>query len=453
MRRAALLGCLSALLLLPSAAAAAPKPLAGPDGVSSNKVLVLGVDGTRWDLVQRAMADGSAPNLAGLVKAGIGGSTLLAYQLPEAATLSEVGWSSVASGVWPAKHGVRGYALNNDPGQAFKNGYADFLTRIERARPALSTFMAADWANLGLHENGGPIFSDAADAKYAIAAEDSIASYDAGDQEVTDASARYLRNGNPDAGFVYLGVVDETAHILGSATQAYRDSIGTADKRIGRLLAAIRARPSYGRERWTIMVTTDHGQQNLSFGTVFSHGFNSYLERTSFMIATGPGVPAGANPRIVDVAPTVLHQLGVPVPRGLDGGSFVGDAPPAAPPAAAGVVRGGRLRVSARRGGSALRSLRVTLPKGIRLAGRRAASASSDNGKARRVTVTRGGRGLTVRLPAAGVSSVTLRSRRGALRVSRSAGRSLRRRALSLGVVAGAGERWAFSAPLGYRRR
>ncbi len=37
-------------------------------------------------------------------------------------------------------------------------GYLDFLTRIENARPGLSTFIASDWDNLGLPLNGGPIF-------------------------------------------------------------------------------------------------------------------------------------------------------------------------------------------------------------------------------------------------------------------------------------------------------
>ena len=38
----------------------------------------------------------------------------------------------------------------------------------------MSTFLASDWANIGRHERGGPIFSDMIDAKHATAAEDSI---------------------------------------------------------------------------------------------------------------------------------------------------------------------------------------------------------------------------------------------------------------------------------------
>ena len=56
--------------------------------------------------------------------------------------------------------------------------------------------------------------------------EETLEDWDQGDVEVTDAATRYLRRGNPDAGFVYLGVVDESAHLVGSATPAYTDAIG-----------------------------------------------------------------------------------------------------------------------------------------------------------------------------------------------------------------------------------
>ena len=146
--------------MLPRGRAHAQAPLAGRRA-SHAKVLVIGVDGTRWDLVRRAMAEGRAPNLARLGREGVAGPTLLPYTPPAALTISEVGWSTIASGVGPAKHGVNGFMLNNDPGQATKNGYADFLTRAESLRPAISTFLASDWANIGRPENGGPIFGTA----------------------------------------------------------------------------------------------------------------------------------------------------------------------------------------------------------------------------------------------------------------------------------------------------
>src|SRR5918998_5584490 len=98
------LAALAAVLVL-AAPAAAQAPLAGPDGTSLNKVLAIGIDGTRWDLLRSAMRTGKAPNLAGLRRRGFARPSLLQYG-PDTLTLSEVGWSSIASGVWDDKHGI-----------------------------------------------------------------------------------------------------------------------------------------------------------------------------------------------------------------------------------------------------------------------------------------------------------------------------------------------------------
>ena len=288
MRRALTLAVCSLALAAPSALA--QQPLAGPDGTSLNKVLVIGTDGTRWDLLEKAMKAGKAPNLARLRREGFGRPSLLHYG-PHTLTLSEVGWSSIAGGVWDDKHGVDGSKLNMDPGQATKNGYLDFLTRIENRRSRLSTFLASDWDNIGLPLNGGPIFGTARDTNFAarVPAE-TIENWNRGDVEVTDAATSYLRNGDPDAGFVYLGLVDETAHLAGSATPTYANAIATTDARIGKLLRAIRSRPTYAFESWTILVVTDHGQRPLSEPSPISHFGKTKLELTSFLIGAGPGL-------------------------------------------------------------------------------------------------------------------------------------------------------------------
>jgi hypothetical protein len=346
--RLAVTAALCALAL--AAPSAFAQSLTGPTGTSLNKVLVIGTDGTRWDLLEKAMKAGQAPNLARLRREGFGRPSLLRYG-PGTLTLSEVGWSSIASGVWEDKHGVDGTKLNMDPGQATKNGYLDFLTRIENARPRLSTFIASDWDNLGLPLNGGPIFGTAMDANFAarVPAE-SIANWDRGDVEVTEAAERYLGHGNPDAGFVYLGLVDETAHLAGSATQVYADAIATTDKRIGRLLRAVRGRASYPFENWTIVVVTDHGERPLTEPSILAHYGKTKLELTSFLIGSGPGLGSNVRkPLVVDINPTVLHALGLRVPRSwkLDGRSLSKVRPPSS---ATAHVRRGRLVLKLRLG-------------------------------------------------------------------------------------------------------
>lgn len=295
--------------------------VAAPAHASDAKVLVIGLDGTRIDVVERLMEEGRAPTLKRLEDEGYTVPSLLPYAPPEALTLSEVGWSSIAAGVWPAKHGVDGYQLNRDPGQATKNGFSDFLTLIEAADPKRRTFLTSDWANIGLRENGGPIFGEAADDTFATASADSVEAYDAGDEQVTVDTVRLISQKDPDAGFAYYGVIDEVAHLVGSATPAYEAAIERTDARVGRLLAAIRGRSSSRRERWLVLVTTDHGQQAFAFPSLVSHGGGTAIERTSFMTVAGFGAPDAptGQPAIVDVAPTVLTYLGLPVPANLDG--------------------------------------------------------------------------------------------------------------------------------------
>lgn len=321
----AMLAATAAILLLPTFASGNQPQLSGPDGTSKRKVLVIGLDGLRWDKLNRVIEAGKAPKLARLIRRGFGVRSQLDYAPPEAATISEVGWCSVASGVWPDKHGVRGAFLNMDPGQATKNGYDDFLTRIEAARPKLSTFLASDWGNIGTEANGGPIFGSAADAISATAvAGDAVEDWNAGDREVTKASRRYIRHQNPDVGFVYLGAIDAAAHDVGSATPTYTRMIAKTDRRVGRLMRAIKRRPTRKRERWTVLVTTDHGQRNLDYGSVLAHGFGSDLEREVFVIGSGGGAVRAKAPElaeIVDIAPTVFKRLRIPVDPGwgLDG--------------------------------------------------------------------------------------------------------------------------------------
>jgi len=337
-------------MALACASAAHAAPLAGPDGTSLNKVLVIGVDGTRWDLLERAMGTGRAPNLARLRRQGFGRPSLLRFG-PDTITLSEVGWSSIASGVWEDKHGIDGTRFNMDPGQATKNGYLDFLTRIERRRPRLSTFVASDWDNIGLELNGGPIFGSSMDANYAARVpREELALWNRGDVQVTRAASRYLRRGNPDAGFVYLGLVDEAAHLAGSATPTYARAITTTDARIGRLLRAIRSRPAYPFESWTILVVTDHGQKPLSEPSVISHFGQTKLELTSFVLGAGPGLRKNVKrPLVVDILPTVLHQVGLRTPAGwrIDGRSLSKARPPSSATAR---LRGGRIFVKLRLG-------------------------------------------------------------------------------------------------------
>jgi len=69
-----------------------------------SKILVLGVDGFEWDLVNQFISEGKLPNIKNLVSRGV--SCRLRTDIPY---LSPVVWTSVATGFTKAQHGITGF--------------------------------------------------------------------------------------------------------------------------------------------------------------------------------------------------------------------------------------------------------------------------------------------------------------------------------------------------------
>jgi hypothetical protein len=276
-----------------------------PGGQAVPKVLLIGIDGVRVDVLR----DVPTPNLDALVAAGFFGETARNVR----PTVSGPCWSSMLIGVGPEKHGV----LNNDFSTNRYPEYPDFLTRIEEVRPDLRTFAAVDWLPLGTETDGGPLIGDAVDRKAVVDG------YELGWTEADSvsvmATVEELRTGNPDALFVYLGAPDEISHNIGGIGEEYRASIATADRHVGRLVEAVKARATFADEDWLILVSTDHGRTDEG-----GHGGDSPEETTVFFLASGPGTqrgPATGSPSILDVPVTALAHLGIAIDPawGLDG--------------------------------------------------------------------------------------------------------------------------------------
>ncbi|MFB4265043.1 alkaline phosphatase family protein [Nonomuraea sp. GTA35] len=295
---------------------------------SRSKVLVVGMDGLRFD---RLLAL-DAPVLAGLMSTGAYGTSKLPYgeagtprtespgevvpKTPEpgdggrvirSRTDSGPGWSSIATGVWPDKHGVVDNGFESPQFQKFP----DFLSRVKTARPGLTTSAFFSWAALAEHGAFGP----AIDHRFVL--DGYAVGWAAADKQVAEAAERHLAEEDPDATFVYLGDTDEVAHDLGPHCPEYAAALQAQDAYLGRLLDTVRARPSYPGERWTVLVTTDHGHVDEG-----GHGGTSDEERTVFVIAGRLGEDLGgrplAAPRLVDVGPTALAALGVPADPAWD---------------------------------------------------------------------------------------------------------------------------------------
>jgi hypothetical protein len=255
-------------------------------------VLVIGVDGVRFDL----LAPDATPSIWALGQAGF----LAPVGIDEATpTWSGPCWATIATGVGVAGHGIIG---NDLTGHRLAD-HPDFITRATRA--GLATLLAVSgWSPLALAGDGGPLFAQATRREFAPATETSVAAWDAADEAITGVAAKLLADEGPRAAFVYLGAVDITGHLTGAGA-AYRAAARAADQRVGRLLSAVRSRPG---ENWTIVVVTDHG--HLDRG---GHGGREPEVTTAWAAAAGPGIRPGAPPLITrqsQVAPLVLAALG-----------------------------------------------------------------------------------------------------------------------------------------------
>ena len=268
-----------------------------PPGERTPKVLLIGIDGVRADV----LADVSTLNLDALAAVG----SFTAQTRTTTPSVSGPAWSSMLTGVWPDKHGVTSNRFTNRR----YDRYPDFLTRIEQVRPELATFAVVDWLPLGQLDVGGPALGDRIDVKEVL--DGSELGWANADTRSVGLAVQHINQADPDAMFVYLGNPDETSHEHQSIGVEYRDAISLSDRHVGMLIDAVRARPLYASENWLILVSTDHGR--LPDG---DHGGDSPIEMTTFILTSGPSAALGipANPTfIVDIAVTALTHLGVSI--------------------------------------------------------------------------------------------------------------------------------------------
>lgn len=258
-------------------------------------VLVVGIDGVRLDLLPTV----ATPHLDAVAAAGFLGPIEIDEATP---TMSGPCWATVVTGVGVAKHGVYG---NHFAGHRL-DVFPDFATRLAR-EDGRKTFVAAGWEPLLLARQGGPLFAAPSRLSYIAPRADTSEDWQVCDDQVAAEAVHVLETDDPEVSFVYFGSVDETGHLLGCGDE-YLRAIERADERLGLLLDAVRARPGYAREAWTVIVVTDHGHRDTG-----GHGGRSVEERTAWVACCGPDVRTGTPARKLrfeDVAAQVYAALG-----------------------------------------------------------------------------------------------------------------------------------------------
>ncbi|MFI8459515.1 alkaline phosphatase family protein [Kitasatospora sp. NPDC085464] len=277
---------------------------------ATRHVLVVGIDGVRLDL----LAQLHTPHLDRVAEQGFLAPVRIDDPTP---TMSGPCWATILTGVDVTKHAVWGNDLSGNRLRVFP----DFTTRLaaERGR---RTAAVGGWAPLFLAQDGGPLFLAPSRLCYIAPQADTPEAWEECDESVATEAARLLiGEAGLDACFVYLGSPDETAHFRGCGAD-YREAVEAADRRLGRLLSALDGRPGRADEQWTVIVVTDHGHREAG-----GHGGRSTAERTAWIAACGPDIPADAAPgalRHADVAAHAYRALDIPLDHHwtLDGRPF-----------------------------------------------------------------------------------------------------------------------------------
>jgi arylsulfatase A-like enzyme len=127
---------------------------------------------------------------------------------------------------------------------------------------------------------------------------------------------------------VRKGELELDARDVRHLSDLYDAEILQLDAQLARLFEALET--SGLADETLVVVTSDHGEEFLEHGSVL-HGRTFFEEMVRVpLIIAGPGVERGrrvAEPvMLVDVVPTVLARLGVPVPAPLDGVDLLDDA-------------------------------------------------------------------------------------------------------------------------------
>ncbi|WP_396201874.1 alkaline phosphatase family protein [Gemmatimonas sp.] len=302
----------------------------GTTAAQPRKAVFILLDGIPADVVEQV----ATPVLDEIAKAGgyarahvggeLGGRT-------ETPTISAPGYMSLLTGTWANKHNVW-----NNYNQSPNYAYWNIFRIVESVDASRKTALFSTWLDnrtvlVGEGRPGAGDFrldhtADGFERDTVAFPHDPASRYiEAIDERVASEAAAYIAANGPDLSWVYLEHTDDVAHANGDS-DAFRTSVQHADARVGRIWAAVKQRQALG-EDWMIVVTTDHGRDAR---TGKGHGGQSTRERTTWIVTNQSGLDArftGGTSAIVDIAPSILQHLRIPVPtavsREMDGVSFL----------------------------------------------------------------------------------------------------------------------------------
>ena len=262
----------------------------------SKHVLLLGIDGCRFD----AMSKAKTPNLDKLMENGkYSHALILGDRYQENDTVSGPGWGSIVTGVWADKHNVQ----DNGFKEPHFDKFPHFFHWVKQELPEAKTISIINWSPIKTFM--------VSDADLSIDTTSVPKAYQLWDNTSAAKAVELIETESPTAMMLYFGEVDETGHAHGfhPSVPEYIDAIEHVDSLVGDVLDAIEKKSD---QKWLIVVTSDHG----GLGTGHGGGHDKPEILNSFLIVSGDGAEKGKFDKqvyIVDAVPTCLAYLGLKI--------------------------------------------------------------------------------------------------------------------------------------------
>ncbi|RYD83995.1 MAG: alkaline phosphatase family protein, partial [Sphingobacteriales bacterium] len=269
----------------------------------------------------------------------VGGDATTYNQTP---TISAVGYNSLLTGTWVNKHNVPDNDIK-DPNYNYQNVF-----RLLKAQyPAKRTAIFSSWEDnrtklLGYHlPEAGNLnvdwYFDGYEKDTVNFKHDRASNYmHRIDEKVVSEASATIKKDAPDLSWVYLEYTDDMGHAHGDSPEFYA-AVKMMDVQMGKLYDAIQYRETHFKEKWLLVITTDHGRDEK---TGRGHGGQSARQRNTWMVTNYKPLNTYATryyPAIVDIMPTVTRYMNINVPtnvkREIDGTPLIGKVSVAEPAA------------------------------------------------------------------------------------------------------------------------